>query len=239
LAKAVLVVSGGMDSATMAYYYKSKGYEVHLVGFDYGQRHSKELDCLHKIGEQLKAMVTVIDLTQIKYLIGTSSLTSNDITVPDGHYAEETMRITVVPNRNAMMLSIATAIGIAEKAEIVATGIHAGDHFIYPDCRPAFFEPLSEAFTKGNEGHADENFHLEAPFINKTKADIAKLGDDLGVPYELTWSCYKGGEVHCGRCGTCVERIEAFLISETTDPTIYADGIEFALEEIEKKKNVL
>jgi len=239
LAKAVLVVSGGMDSATMAYYYKSKGYDVHLVGFNYGQRHSKELDCLHKIGEQLKAMVTVIDLSQIKYLIGTSSLTSDDITVPDGHYAEETMRITVVPNRNAMMLRIATAIGIAEKAELVATGIHSGDHFIYPDCRPAFFDPLSEAFIKGNQGHADEKFHLEAPFITKTKADIAKLGDDLGVPYELTWSCYKGGEVHCGRCGTCVERVEAFLVAGVTDPTEYENGIDFALEEIEKKKNVL
>jgi len=222
----------------MAYYYKSKGYEVHLVGFDYGQRHSKELQSLLKVAVQLGAAVDIIDLSVIKHLIGTSSLTSDDIVVPDGHYAKETMRITVVPNRNAMMLSIATAIGVAEGAEVVATGIHAGDHFIYPDCRPAFFEPLNEAFVKGNEGHAVSNFRLEAPFITKTKADIAKLGDDLGVPYELTWSCYKGGEVHCGRCGTCVERIEAFLVAEVTDPTEYENGIEFALEEIEKKANV-
>lgn len=235
--RAVATASGGMDSATLAYYYHEQGFDLHLVGFNYGQRHAKELESLKKIGSLLEAKVSVIDLSHIKNYIGTSSLTSDAISVPDGHYAEETMRITVVPNRNAMMLSIATAIGVAEDAEVVATGVHSGDHFIYPDCRPTFFEPLAEAFKAGNQGHAHPNFRLEAPFIYKTKADIAALGGQLGVPYEFTWSCYKGGDKHCGRCGTCVERIEAFIDGKVYDPTEYEDGIDFALAEIAKKAN--
>ena len=234
--KAVLIASGGMDSVTMAYLFKSQGYDVHLVGFDYGQRHSKELDSLKKIGELLNAKVDVIDLSHLRDYISGSSLTSDDVVVPDGHYSEETMRVTVVPNRNAIMLSIAVGIAVVQKAEVVATGVHAGDHFIYPDCRPKFFAPFSDAMVAANEGHAVDNFHLSAPFITLTKADIAFIGYDLDVPYELTWSCYKGGEVHCARCGTCVERIEAFIDAGVEDPTVYAESKGFAISEIERKK---
>lgn len=234
---AVLIASGGMDSATLAWHYNNQGYDLHLVGFDYGQRHKKELNSLREIGNLLDAQVSVIDLSHLRNYIGGSSLTSDDVVVPDGHYAEETMRVTVVPNRNAIMLSIATGIAVAENAELVATGIHAGDHYIYPDCRPDFFEPLNEAFIKGTMGHANPEFRLEAPFIKMTKAEIAAHGGALGVPYAKTWSCYKGGDSHCGRCGTCVERIEAFLESGVTDPTIYADGIDFAKSEIAKKQS--
>jgi 7-cyano-7-deazaguanine synthase len=235
--KAVIVASGGMDSATLAYYYASKGYKLTLVGFNYGQRHKKELDYLKLIGERLDAEVKVVDLSNLASALHGSSLTSSDVEVPDGHYAEETMRATVVPNRNAIMLSIATGIAVAEGASIVATGVHAGDHYIYPDCRPAFIDALSIAFKVGTDGHAPDDFALVAPFVEISKADIAALGRDLNVDYSLTWSCYKGGDYHCGRCGTCVERVEAFLESGQEDPTIYEDGIDFALEEIAKRAN--
>lgn len=234
--KAVLIASGGMDSVTMGYLFKSLGYDVHLVGFDYGQRHKKELDSLKKIGELLDAQTDVVDLSVLTKFIGGSSLTSDDVAVPDGHYSEENMRITVVPNRNAIMLSIATGIAVAEGAEVVATGVHAGDHFIYPDCRPRFFAPFADAMAAGTDGHHVDGFHLSAPFITLTKADIAFMGNDLGVPFEHTWSCYKGGELHCARCGTCVERIEAFIDAGVPDPTVYAESKDFAISEIERKK---
>lgn len=232
--RAVLITSGGMDSATLAYHYAAEGYDLHMVGFDYGQRHRKELSALANVGSKLNAKVSVVDLTTLKQHLRGSSLTSEDVNVPDGHYAEETMRITVVPNRNAIMLSVATGIAVAEKAEVVATGVHAGDHFIYPDCRPGFFEPFAKAMIEGNEGMGAPGLHLEAPFIAMTKAQIAALGASLGVDYALTWSCYKGGEIHCGRCGTCVERIEAFLLAKVDDPTKYEETA-FALAEIERK----
>lgn len=227
--KATLIVSGGMDSATLAYFYKSRGFELHLVGFDYGQRHVKELQSLQAIAESLDASWEVIDLSNLTSVFAGAALTS-DIAVPDGHYTSESMRITVVPNRNAIMLSIATGIAVANGSDVVATGIHGGDHFIYPDCRPEFFAAINEAFVLATSGHAQDGFHLEAPFVEISKADIALLGSHLEVPYEKTWSCYKGGEIHCGRCGTCVERIEAFELAGVQDPTEYADK-EFALKE--------
>ena len=228
--KATLIVSGGMDSATLAYKYKSEGYKLHLVGFNYGQRHKKELDSLALIAEQLNADFEIIDLSHLKDALAGAALTSDDVAVPDGHYTKETMRITVVPNRNAIMLAIATGIAVANGSDVVATGVHSGDHFIYPDCRPQFIEAIAKAFVLGTEGHAKDGFELQAPFVHITKADIASLGFKLGVPYELTWSCYKGGDIHCGRCGTCVERIEAFRLAGVEDPITYAE-IQFALEE--------
>ena len=228
--KATLIVSGGMDSATLAYRYKHLGYKLELVGFDYGQRHVKELQSLAAIAEQLNADFQIVDLSNLKTALAGAALTSDDVAVPDGHYTKETMRITVVPNRNAIMLAIATGIAVANGSNLVATGVHSGDHFIYPDCRPQFIDAINEAFILGTEGHSTDAFHVEAPFVNISKADIAKLGNELGVPYELTWSCYKGGEIHCGRCGTCVERIEAFRLAGVTDPTDYAE-IDFALKE--------
>lgn len=230
--KAVCIASGGMDSATLAWKYHRDGYDLLLIGFDYGQRHRKELDSLAAIADRLGAEYRIVSLPLRDALHG-SALTSDDVDVPDGHYAEETMKATVVPNRNAIMLSIATGIAVAEGADVVATGVHAGDHFIYPDCRPAFFNPFADAMEHANEGFTVTGFHLEAPFIEMTKAEIAYLGSNLGVDYAITWSCYKGGDIHCGRCGTCVERIEAFIDADVDDPTEYADR-EFALVELGK-----
>ena len=131
----------------------------------------------------------IIDLSVLLPLINNSCLTNPKLQVPEGHYEDASMKQTVVPNRNAIMLSIAVGIAVAQKAEIVATGVHAGDHFIYPDCRPRFFAPFSDAMVAANDGHVVDGFHLSAPFITLTKADIAYMGNDLGVPYEHTWSC--------------------------------------------------
>ena len=221
MTRAVVVASGGMDSGTLAWHYHTLGYDLHLVGFNYGQRHSKELDFLFNQANRLGADVTIMDMRWLKDHLRGSSLTSDEIVVPDGRYDEESMKITVVPNRNAIMISLAVGLAVAEKCEVVATGIHAGDHFIYPDCRPAFFEPFSQAMIAGNAGFAVDNFRVEAPFIEMTKTEIAKYGGQMGVDYSLTWSCYKGGTIHCGTCGTCYERQEAFLESGVKDPTEY------------------
>jgi 7-cyano-7-deazaguanine synthase len=143
------------------------------------------------------------------------------VAVPDGHYAEETMKVTVVPNRNAIMLAIAYGIGAAQGAEAVATAVHGGDHFIYPDCRPAFIEAFQTMENHALDGLA--RITLYTPFLMAAKADIVAVGNTFGVPFAETWSCYKGGPVHCGRCGTCVERREAFALAGVADPTVYAD----------------
>ena len=220
MSKVVAIASGGMDSATLLYHYLHEGNEVQAVGFDYGQHHSVELSHLAALCKQAGIALRVVDLHSLSNHLTGSSLTS-DLPVPDGHYTEESMRTTVVPNRNAIMLAIAAGIAVAEEADILATGVHAGDHYIYPDCRPEFISALGHAFPLGTEGFG--HFTLDAPFVQKTKAEIAAYCSTLEVPYHLTWSCYKGEESHCGRCGTCVERIEAFEIAKVTDPPVYED----------------
>lgn len=217
--KAIAIVSGGMDSVTLAYLLPSLGYtNLHLLSFDYGQRHKKEIQFAKLAAERLLARHSVMDLSSIGQLLK-SSLTDLSIPVPDGHYAAENMKSTVVPNRNAIMLSIAYGIAVAEQADAVAIGVHAGDHFIYPDCRPGFIN----AFRTMQE-HAIRdmgNVSLLAPFIDKSKADIVGIGSLLNVPYKDTWSCYRGGDVHCAVCGTCEERRFAFLNAKVKDPTQY------------------
>jgi len=141
--------------------------------------------------------------------------------VPDGHYAEDSMRLTVVPNRNAIMLTVGFGIAAARGLDAVATAVHGGDHFIYPDCRPGFASAFETMQKAALEGHGD--ISLFTPFIHRSKADIVTIGAQYATPFADTWSCYKGGETHCGRCGTCVERREAFDIAGIPDPTTYAD----------------
>ncbi|MEU3046805.1 7-cyano-7-deazaguanine synthase QueC [Streptomyces sp. NPDC006984] len=219
---AVLIFSGGLDSAVTAYKLRDEGVTVSLLSFNYGQRHVKELAHAANLADQLGASHDIVDLTSLTRILGGSALTDPAIEVPHGHYRAETMRSTVVPNRNAIMLEIAAGAAVAAGADAVAFGAHSGDHAIYPDCRPEFFTLIEASMKAGNEGHMVPDFQLVAPFLQLTKADIVREGARLGVPFELTWSCYEGGEVHCGACGTCVERREAFDEAGVADPTVYA-----------------
>lgn len=218
--KAVAIVSGGMDSVTLAYWLKAQGYDLELVSFDYGQRHRRELECAKHQAELLGAGHTVIDISGIRPLLKGSALT-DEVEVPHGHYAEESMRLTVVPNRNAIMLSIAWGLACSCEADVLACGVHAGDHFIYPDCRPEFIASLNESLRVGTVCHRKDSLELIAPFVHHTKTDIAAIGGTLQVPFEHTWTCYEGGDIHCGKCGACTERQEAFRDSGVPDPTQY------------------
>lgn len=215
--KAIAIVSGGMDSVTLAYLLASQGHALHLLSFDYGQRHLKELDYARRCAAKLGVQYDVIDLSTLTHLLRGSALTDAKIAVPEGHYAAPSMAVTVVPNRNAVMLAIAYAVAVAEGAERVAIGVHAGDHPVYPDCRPSFIG----AFEAMEVRATDRDIELYAPFVYMSKQDIVAVGAQLGVPYADTWSCYKGGKFHCGKCGTCVERREAFLLAGVNDPTEY------------------
>jgi 7-cyano-7-deazaguanine synthase len=206
---------------------QAEGRRVHAVSFNYGQRHVKELMYATHTCAKLDMKHTIIDLSSLKKVLE-SSLTNPEMKVPEGHYAAENMRDTVVPNRNAIMLSIAYGVAVSEHAVLVGTAVHAGDHFIYPDCRPIFISALQAAFALGNEDFQDPNLTLYTPFIGSSKADIVGVGARLGVPFKDTWSCYNGGSVHCGSCGTCVERYEAFALAGVKDPTYYrADPREY------------
>jgi len=212
----LLIYSGGLDSTVALYLLRSQGHDVACLSFDYGQRHGKELIAAVSICEQLNVSHTVIDLTTISGLFVGSSLTS-DLPVPQGHYEAENMKATVVPNRNMVMLALAGAMAISGGRDAVVYAAHSGDHAIYPDCRSEFIEAMRTAF-----GLCDwSELELVAPFHEMTKADIVRVGVKLGVPFDKTWSCYNGRQLHCGLCGTCVERREAFQLTGAPDPTRY------------------
>ncbi|RCS23467.1 7-cyano-7-deazaguanine synthase QueC [Phyllobacterium salinisoli] len=218
--KTLVICSGGLDSVSLAHKVAAEQELSGLLSFDYGQRHKKELDFAAACAARLKVLHQVIDINAIGRSLSGSALT-DDLDVPDGHYAEETMRVTVVPNRNAIMLAIAFGVAASQKADAVATAVHGGDHFIYPDCRPGFIDAFQTMQLHALEGYAD--IRLYAPYVNISKADIVTDGVKHHTPFAETWSCYKGGERHCGRCGTCVERREAFHLAEIEDPTDYED----------------
>jgi len=237
------IVSGGMDSIIMVYKLVAENKHPHLLSFNYGQRHKKELDFALACAERLGLRWSLVDLSSITDLIGNSALTSKPkpwqapgfegdmfqdtpaIEVPEGHYAEDNMALTVVPNRNMMMLSIAAAVAVNYKYKYIATGVHAGDHAQYPDCRGDFIARTLGAIRSGNDGFIYKGFQILTPFIDKTKNDIAQDALFLDVPLHLTWSCYKGGANHCGRCATCVERLEAVdsVHCPGWDKTVYDD----------------
>jgi 7-cyano-7-deazaguanine synthase len=212
------LASGGMDSSTLCYHLRDRLGLIASV--DYGQRHDRELRSAKAIADRLGVEHVILDLRPLGALLTGSALT-DDIDVPHGHYAAENMAVTVVPNRNMIMLAAAGGVAVARGLAHVATAVHAGDHHVYPDCRPEFTEAVSRCLQVATAGFGDVT--VDAPFVNMSKADIAKLGDELNVPWEETWTCYEGGSIHCGRCATCVERIEAFHLAAVDDPTPYDD----------------
>lgn len=219
--KTVVLCSGGIDSVTLAWKVAAERSLDRLVSFDYGQRHRREIERAAEVAERLGARHDVVDIRALAGFLTSALIAGAETAVPDGHYAQDNMKATVVPNRNAIMLSIAFGIAAGAKADAVGIAVHSGDHFIYPDCRPAFVEAFRAMQACALEDMWD--IGLYAPFVGTDKAGIVREGLKLGVPYEITWSCYKGGARHCGRCGTCVERREAFHLAGAPDPTDYED----------------
>lgn len=214
----VLIYSGGLDSTVLLYRLLEMGDRVRCLSVDYGQRHRRELESARAICEEAGVEHLVADLSGLSPVLQGSALTSSEIAVPEGHYTDVSMKQTVVPNRNMLLLSVGISWAVSTKADAVAYAAHGGDHTIYPDCRPAFFAAMQAAAELADWHQVS----LLAPFITMNKGEIASLGAELGAPLEKTWSCYKGGEAHCGACGTCVERREAFAMAGIKDPTEYA-----------------
>lgn len=217
---ALLICSGGFDSVTLAYRLAAENALGALLTFDYGQRHRKEIDAARLAAERLEVPHLVMDIASIGRQLSGSALT-DDIAVPHGHYSEANMKLTVVPNRNAIMLTIAFGVASARGFDSVALAVHGGDHFIYPDCRPDFIQLFGQMQAKALDGVAE--VALFAPYVNADKTEIARDAARFTVPVADTWSCYEGGRIHCGRCGTCVERIEAMAQACVADPTPYQD----------------
>ena len=218
--KALVLFSGGLDSTVLATQLKVDGAETRLLSIDYGQRHARELKRAEQIAQALELPQQVLRLPDLGPLLGGSSLTDEKVELPEGHYAEESMKATVVPNRNMILLALAGGHALSIGFDTIAYAAHAGDHTIYPDCRPEFADAMETAL-----GLADwEKLSLHRPFVHLSKTDLVKKGAELGAPLHLTWSCYAGREIHCGKCGTCVERKEAFALAKIADPTEYEDS---------------
>jgi 7-cyano-7-deazaguanine synthase len=217
-AKVVVLLSGGMDSVSALYDAKQKHEVVGAISFDYGSKHNhKEIPFAAYHSGKFNIEHQVIHLDFVGELFKSDLLKSGG-QIPDGHYEEETMKSTVVPFRNGIMLSISAGFAESRDAEGLVIAAHAGDHAIYPDCREEFMKSMADAISIGTYA----GIKLLRPFITMTKAEIAARGHALGVDFAQTWSCYKGAPVHCGTCGTCVERREAFMLAGVVDPTVYA-----------------
>lgn len=222
--KAVIIYSGGMDSFTLLNILHAHEYDIHALSFDYGQRHRVELEYAETVCALLGVPHKVIDLSALASAVQGASALTGGVDVPEGHYAEENMKATVVPNRNMVMLSIATAYAVANGIGRVYTAVHAGDHDIYPDCRAEFIEKMCATTQIANY----EPVSIEAPFLDLTKGGILQKGEEQAgltdLDYSNAWTCYNGdGLIACGKCGACVERLEAFHEMGWRDPLEYAD----------------
>lgn len=215
--KTILVLSGGLDSTTLLYKLLNEGKEVKAISFNYGQRHSKELEYAAKTCAKLGVEHKVVDMSFLKELVSNSSLTGNEA-VPHGHYEDENMKKTVVPNRNMIMASIAIGWAVNEDFDEIALGVHAGDFEVYPDCRPAFVSALQAIASLANF----KAINVYTPFLNMTKSEIVFTGLELKTDFLLAWTCYEGKEKPCMKCGACSERIGAFARWKVKDP-LYTD----------------
>ena len=213
----LLVLSGGLDSTTMLYEYQER--IALAISFHYGSNHNdKELAFAKMHCERLGIPHIIIPLNFIKEYFHSSLLEGADA-IPEGNYDEENMKSTVVPFRNGIMLAIAAGMAENNHLQYIMLANHAGDHTIYPDCRPDFVDAMNKAVNAGTWN----GVQLLTPYTMLTKADIAAHGKALGIDYSETWSCCKGGEYHCGVCGTCRERIEALQLAGIEDHTVYLD----------------
>ena len=213
----IIIVSGGMDSVTLLYDFKDR---IALgISFDYGSNHNaKEIPFAKLHCERLGIKHVTIPLDFMHQYFKSSLLEGADA-IPEGHYQDENMKSTVVPFRNGIMLAIAAGMAESYGLSHVMIANHGGDHAIYPDCRPEFISAMSNATEAGSYNGVT----VLAPYTNITKGDIARRGKELGIDYNETWSCYKGGEKHCGKCGTCVERKEALHYAGIEDSTEYEE----------------
>lgn len=217
MSSVVAVVSGGMDSVTMAHQLVAEGHRVHLVAVDYGQRHRRELDCARAAARRLGTTYDEVDLTSVGRLMRGSSLTDPAVPVPDAGRAPAGANPDIVPNRNAVLLAVAFTVAVVERAPAVAFGVMADD--VGPsDTSPAFLDAFL-AMERIATSTAD--LALLAPLITLHKHEVVALGDELNVPWEQTWTCYRGEELHCGSCAACVERRTAFVAAAVKDPTEY------------------
>ncbi len=214
----VVLCSGGMDSVTALHWARAAHDVLVAVSFDYGAKHhARELPFAAAHAARLGVRHEVVRLGFVESLFASDLLKAGG-PIPDGHYEDATMRRTVVPFRNAIMLAIACGLAESTGAAGLVIAAHGGDHAIYPDCREEFMRAMGDAMRLGTYA----GIALLRPFIALTKAQIAGEGARLGVDFARTWSCYKGQEIHCGTCGTCVERREAFILAGLRDPTAYA-----------------
>lgn len=217
MSRTLVLLSGGMDSVTALYWARQQHEVVGAVSFDYGSKHNeKEIAFAAWHCAQMQVKHDTVALPFVNDLFASDLLKSGG-DIPDGHYEEQSMRRTVVPFRNGIMLAIACGIAESREADALVIAAHSGDHAIYPDCREPFMHSMATAMREGTYARIE----LLRPFVDKDKTAIAQLGHDLGIDFAQTWSCYKGGHIHCGTCGTCVERREAFLKAGLADPTAY------------------
>ncbi len=215
--KALIILSGGLDSTVLAHEIVAAGhYQLAALSFDYGQKHTRELEYARQQAKILGIEHKIVPLPFINELFASALLSSSEQDIPHGHYEDENMKQTVVPNRNMIMLSIAAGVALSQERSLLYYGAHSGDHAIYPDCRADFVNAMQQVLALCDW----QKIELRVPFLDLDKPEIVRRGAALGVDFARTWTCYTGGERPCGECGSCVERNEAFAANRLSDPLL-------------------